>query len=191
MSRWHCVPVSLLTVTPDLLIPHYIGRRSGRGPTNSKAMAPHRRGSKLSGVDLTTEAGDGPVAADALGERGKLEDKRAHVGVCIGVRGCDVHPGVGPGPLTHLRLLGNQHWSVVVHVYQVDLQGACSTSWRRTWERKDRRRKTEVRMQYLTKKIFRSEVNFTWRKSFGKGDNEIMTKGQSGEKWEEERNRGR
>lgn len=70
---------------------------------------------------LTAYAGGGPVASDARGVGGQLEHKRPHVRVSVGVGGCDVDPGAGAGAFTHLGLLGKQHWSVVIHIYQMYL----------------------------------------------------------------------
>lgn len=81
---------------------------------------------------ITTEPGNSPVAANTGRERRQLEDKGPHVGVGVGVRGCDVDPGVGARTLAHLRLPGYQHRRVVVHVNQVDLQGARAAGLRRS-----------------------------------------------------------
>lgn len=90
---------------------------------------------------VTTQPGDGPVAANAGGKRWQLEDKWPHVGVSISVWCSDVDPGVRACTFTHLGLPGNQHWSVVIHIDQVDLEGSCPTGLRGTWRRV--RRKTE------------------------------------------------
>lgn len=82
---------------------------------------------------ITTESGNGPVAADAGGKRRQLKDKGANIGVGISVRGCDIDPGVWACALTHLGLPGYQHWWVVVHIDQVDLKSACPAGLWRTW----------------------------------------------------------
>lgn len=80
---------------------------------------------------ITTEPGNSPVAANAGRERRQLEDKGPNIGVSVGVGGCDVDPRVGARTLAHLRLPGYQHRRVVVHVDQVDLQGARPACLRR------------------------------------------------------------
>lgn len=81
---------------------------------------------------ITAQSGNGPVAADAGRKRRQLEDKRPDVGVGVSVRSCDVDPRVGACALAHLGLPGYQHWWVVVHVNQVDLEGSRPAGLRRT-----------------------------------------------------------
>lgn len=82
-------------------------------------------------MPFTVEPGNGPVAANAGGERRQLKDKGPHVGVGVGVGGCDVDLGVWARALAHLGLPGHQHRRVVVHIDQVDLKGSCPAGLRR------------------------------------------------------------
>lgn len=82
---------------------------------------------------FTTQSGNGPVTANAGRKRRQFEDKGPNVGVGVSVRGRDVNLGVGARALAHLGLLGYQHWRVVVHIDQVDLEGSCPAGLRRAW----------------------------------------------------------
>lgn len=82
---------------------------------------------------VTAESGNSPVAANAGRKRRQLEDKGPYVGVGVGVRGCDVDPGVGARTLAHLGLPGYQHRRVVVNIDQVDLEGSRPAGLRRAW----------------------------------------------------------
>lgn len=88
---------------------------------------------------LTTDPRNRPVALDAGGKVGQLEDKRSGVGVCVGVSCSDVDTvDVLVHPLTDLRLLGYERWGVVIYIYQIDLQRASAAGCRRAWEQKER-----------------------------------------------------
>lgn len=86
---------------------------------------------------LTGESRNGPVASDAGGEAGQLEDKRPSVRVCVSISGSDVDSiDVPVRPLTDLRLFGNERWGVVINIYQIDLQCARAAGWGRACEGK-------------------------------------------------------
>lgn len=85
---------------------------------------------------LTTNPRNRPVAPDAGGVVGQLEDKGSSVGISVGVSGSDVDTfDVLVNPLADLRFLGYERWGVVINIYQIDLQRACATGCRGAWER--------------------------------------------------------
>lgn len=86
---------------------------------------------------LTADPRNCPVASDAAGKAGQLEDKGSSVGVYVGISSSDVDTvDVFVHPLTDLRLLGYECRGVVINIYQIDLQRACAAGCRRAWEQR-------------------------------------------------------
>lgn len=89
------------------------------------------------GRGLTVEARNGPIASDAAGNAGQLEDEGPGVGVRVIVGSRDVDAVDVPAhPLADLGLLGYESRGVVINIYQVDLQRAGAGGGRRAWEQR-------------------------------------------------------
>lgn len=89
------------------------------------------------GRGLTVDPRNGPVASDAAGNAGQLEDEGPGVGVRVVVGGRDVDAvDVLVHPLADLGLLGYESRGVVINIYQVDLQRAGAGGGRRAWEQR-------------------------------------------------------
>lgn len=90
-------------------------------------------------LGLTVDPRNGPVASDAAGNAGQIEDKGPGVGLGVVIGGRDVDAVDVPAhALADLRLLGYESRGVVVDVYQIDLQRAGAGGGRRTWQQRDR-----------------------------------------------------
>lgn len=99
-------------------------------PSESTDAGPLGRG-------LTVEARNGPIASDAAGNAGQLEDEGPGVGVRVIVGSRDVDAVDVPAhPLADLGLLGYESRGVVINIYQVDLQRAGAGGGRRAWEQR-------------------------------------------------------
>lgn len=99
-------------------------------PSDSTDAGPLGRG-------LTVEARNGPIASDAAGNAGQLEDEGPGVGVRVIVGSRDVDAVDVPAhPLADLGLLGYESRGVVINIYQVDLQRAGAGGGRRAWEQR-------------------------------------------------------
>lgn len=86
------------------------------------------------GLGLTVDPRNGPVASDAAGNAGQIEDEGPGVGLGVVVGRRDVDAvGVPAHALADLRLLGYEGRRVVVYVYEVDLQRPGASGERRTW----------------------------------------------------------
>lgn len=89
------------------------------------------------GRGLTVDARNGPVASDAAGNAGQLEDEGPGVGVRVLVGSRDVDAVDVPAhPLADLGLLGYESRGVVINIYQVDLQRPGAGGGRRAWEQR-------------------------------------------------------
>lgn len=80
---------------------------------------------------LTVDPGDGPVASDDGRVKRQLEDEGTDVGISVRIHSRNVDR-VHIGSLTDLSIVRDQRRSVIVHVYEEDLQCSCAAGRRRT-----------------------------------------------------------